>query len=132
MQETDYRTAPPGFTPQQREHFDREGYLVIENALSEKEIEGYLEVIDRCAGADPKFKPDAFYSRENIVELDPVFSALIDHPRHVGYVYDFYGELLKLHLSQFFIRPQGGWYNLWHPDGARAVPYSVYCPTLPM
>ncbi|MBV9469643.1 MAG: phytanoyl-CoA dioxygenase family protein [Abitibacteriaceae bacterium] len=132
MSENGYRVAPPGFTPTQREFFDREGYLVLEDALSEEEVGRYLEAIDRCIADDPKFAPDKFYARENIVELDRVFTALIDHPRHVGFVYDFYGELLKLHISQFFIRPHGGTYNLWHPDGARAVPYGVFAPHLPL
>ncbi len=132
MTDANYRIAPPGFTPQQREQFDREGYLVIKNAIAEDDIARYLDAIDRCTANDPKFKPDAFHARENIVELDPVFTELIDHARHVGYVYDFYGELLKMHLSQFFVRPPGGAHNLWHPDGARAVPYSVFSPSLPM
>jgi hypothetical protein len=42
-----------------------------------------------------------------------------------------FGELLKLHISQFFVRPKGGWHNLWHPDGARAVPYGVFLAVLP-
>lgn len=132
MTETDYRVAPPGFTREQREQFDRDGFLVLENALTADEVAHYVDAIDRCIAADPNFAPDKFYARENIVELDPVFSALIDHPRHVGYVYDFYGELLKLHISQFFIRPRGGSYNQWHPDGARAVPYGVFAPSLPL
>src|SRR5689334_10915416 len=123
MSDNGYRKAPPGFTPEQREQFDREGVLIIEDALTDEEINLYLDGIDRCIAQDPKFAPDKFYAREHIVELDPVFTALIDHPRHVGYVYDFYGELLKLHISQFFVRPKGGAHNQWHPDGARAVPY---------
>jgi hypothetical protein len=126
-----YRVAPPGFTPEQRAFFDREGYLILPERLSEEEIARYLEAIERHTQSDPKHDPAKFYARENIVELDPVFAGLIDHPRHVGYVYDFYGELLKLHLSQFFLRPRGGWHNMWHPDGARAVPYQVFAPDLP-
>ena len=45
---------------------------------------------------------------QNIVERDPVFANLIDNERHVGYAYDLFGELLKLHQSQFFLRPPGG------------------------
>ena len=45
-----------------------------------------------------------FFYRENIVELDPTLTDLIDHPRHVGLAYDIYGELLKLHQTQLFIR----------------------------
>lgn len=132
MQDHPYRKAPPGFTADQRDQFDREGLIVLENALTEAEIQRYVDTIDHLTAKDPKFKPDQFYSKENIVELDPVFSELIDHPRHVGFVYDFYGELLKLHVSQFFLRPRGGAYNLWHPDGARAVPYGVFSPDLPL
>jgi hypothetical protein len=127
-----YRVAPPGFTPEQRAQFDRDGYLHIQGALSEDEINTYLEAIERCLARDEAFDPGKFTAREHIVERDPVFTALIDHPRHVGFAYDFYGELLKLHISQFFLRPRGGWHNPWHPDGARAVPYGVFSPQLPM
>jgi len=62
-----------------------------------------------------------------------VFTDLIDNERHVGYAYDLFGELLKLHQSQFFLRPPGGkQYNQWHPDGARALPYGVFSPKLPL
>jgi hypothetical protein len=131
VSDSEYRIAPPGFTPEQRAQFDRDGFLMIEDALSDEEVERYLSVIDRMIAEDPKFAPDKFYSREHIVELDPVFTELIDHPRHVGFAYDMFGELLKLHISQFFVRPKGGWHNLWHPDGARAVPYGVFSPVLP-
>lgn len=132
MSEPIYRKAPPGFTPSQWEQFMREGFLVIEDALSEAEIARYLDAIERCCRADPKFDAAKFYGPENIVERDPVFTELIDHPRHVGFVYDIYGEQLKLQLSQFFIRPRASWHNLWHPDGARALPYGVFAPELPL
>ena len=71
--------------------------------------------------------------QNTIDELTAAFAALVDHPRHVGYAYDLFGELLKLHQSQFFIRPPGGErYNIWHPDGARAVPYGTFSPELPL
>ena len=127
-----YRRAPAGFTPAQRQQFDREGYLSIENALSSDEIETYLEAIDRNIAQDENFASDKFYAREHIVQRDPVFTELIDHPRHIGFAYDFFGELLKLHISQFFVRPPGGGHNAWHPDGARAVPYGVFAPHLPL
>ena len=81
----------------------KEGALVFEGALSEDEVEAYLEAIDRITKEDPKYDAGKFYGPDNIVERDPLFAALIDHPRHLGYVYDLYGELLKLHLSQFFL-----------------------------
>jgi len=132
MPEETYRLAPPGFSPEQRAQFDRDGFLHIPNALSQGEVDAYLEAIERCIASDEKFDASKFYSREHIVERDPLFTALIDHPRHVGFAYDLYGELLKLHISQFFVRPRGGWHNPWHPDGARAVPYGVFSPILPL
>ena len=61
-----------------------------------------------------------------------MFAELIDHPRHAGYMYDIYGELLILHISQVFVRPRDSKHNAWHPDGARAVPFGAYAPELPL
>lgn len=135
MSETDattYRLAPKGFSPEQWTEFMDEGLLVLENALSQDEVAYYLEAIDRVAANDTRYDPAKFYGPDNAVERDPAISELIDHPRHVGYAYDVYGELLKLHISQIFIRPRDSSYNAWHPDGARAVPYGVYCGDAPM
>ncbi len=130
MDQQTYRLAPPGFTPEQWEQFTTEGCLVVEDALSQEEIDCYLDAVGRCCAADENYDLSTFYMTENIVERDPVFAALIDHPRHVGYAYDLYGELLKLHLSQIFIRPRGGDHDHWHHDGARVVPYAVFAPNL--
>ena len=132
MSQQEYRLAPNGFTAEQWEQFTADGVIVIEDALSDEEIDRYLQAIDRYCAADAQYNPTKFCMRENIVQRDPTFAELIDHPRHVGYGYDIYGELLKLHLSQIFIRPTDGNYNHWHHDGARAVPYGVYAPELPL
>ena len=130
---SNYLLAPPGFTPEQWASFERDGIIFLEDALSPDEIQRYTDAIERVAHADPKFRADAPFARQNIVEKDPVLAELIDHPRHVGFAYDIFGEQLKLHISQFFIRPPGmSNYNLWHPDGARAVPYGVFSPRLPL
>ena len=129
-----YRLAPPGFTDQQWAQFQRDGFLVIENAIAPDDVARYLDAIDRIAHADPRHTddPSKYYARENIVELDPVFTELIDHERHLGFAYDLYGELTKLQQSQLLLRPRGGWHNLWHPDGPRATPYNVFSPDLPL
>jgi hypothetical protein len=124
--------APPGFTVAQREEFDRQGYVTIENVLSDEEIERYLEAIERHMSAESECDRSKTYVRGNIVEDDPVFTELIDHPRHVGFAYDLYGEQLKLQQSHFFVRPRGGDYNLWHPDGPRALPYGTFAPDHPL
>jgi len=132
MPDNTYRVAPKGFTSEQWGKFMEDGVLMIENALSDDQVDMYLEAIDRLSRADPTYEPGQFYGPDNVVERDPLFAELIDHPRHVGYVYDIYGELLKLHISQAFVRPRDGTHNGWHPDGARAVPYGVFAPELPL
>ncbi|MEE2658876.1 MAG: phytanoyl-CoA dioxygenase family protein [Candidatus Latescibacterota bacterium] len=128
-----YRIAPPGFTDKQWDTFCREGILFLENAISAAEIAAYNAAIDRVTAADERYVEGETYGRENVVELDHELGTLIDHPRHVGYAYDLFGELTKLHQSQIFLRPSGGKrYNMWHPDGARAVPYGVFSPQLPL
>ena len=133
MIQTSYRIAPRGFTREQWETFQRDGIIFIEDALSQDEIDIYLAAIDRVTfGADDYVEGDYFY-RENIVELEPLLAGLIDQKRHVGFAYDIYGELLKLHQSQLFIRPpQESHNNKWHPDGARALPYGVFSPEIPL
>lgn len=133
--ETDkkYRIAPPGFTQEQWRAFNDDGIIFIEDAISKDDIDMYKDTIDRVAAENSKYTPSSYLGMENIVERDPVFTGLIDHDRHVGYAYDLFGELLKLHQSQFFLRPPGGkQYNQWHPDGARALPYGVFSSKLPL
>jgi len=133
MDEKKYRLAPKGFTLKQWETFNEDGIIFIENTLSDSDIQMYRAAIDRVSLVHPKYKWGKYLGVDNIVEKDLDFSALIDHPRHVGFAYDIFGELLKLHQSQFFLRPPGGEnYNIWHPDGARALPYNVFSPTLPL
>lgn len=128
-----YRQAPTGFTETEWETFLEEGILVFENALQQEEVNELLAAVDRVAQAHEKYEPGAFLSVQNFVERDPVLANLIDHDRHVGYVYDVYGEQLKLQLSELFLRtPGGGHNNRWHPDGARALPYQIFSPVLPL
>ncbi len=132
MAEQTHRNAPPGFTEELWDAFMEEGFLAFEDALSPDEVAHYLEEADALAADDGKFRTDRTYVAGNVVERGKVWSDLIDHDRHVGFVYDVYGELLKLHISQVFIRPNGGSHNIWHPDGARGVPYGVFSPELPL
>ena len=128
-----YRRAPAGFTEAQWQTFCEDGIIMIENALSPNEVAELLAAVDRVAEADAKYTPGGFLSVQNFVERDPVLANLIDHDRHIGYAYDLYGEQLKLQLSELFLRtPGGGHNNRWHPDGARALPYQVFSPELPL
>lgn len=133
MTDSNYRTAPAGFTRAQWDTFLEDGIILIEDAIPPTEVAELVAAVDRTAVAHEKYEPGAYLSAQNFVERDPVLASLIDHDRHIGYAYDIYGELLKLQLSELFLRtPDGGRNNKWHPDGARALPYQVFSPVLPM
>ena len=48
--EQKYRPAPPGFTPEQWETFNEDGIIFIEDAISDEDIDSYIDAIDqrRC------------------------------------------------------------------------------------
>ena len=132
MTEPHYRTAPAGFTTERWAEFEDRGLIKIENALTPDEIQRYLDAIERVASADPRHEVGGSLRVEYAVERDPVFAELIDHPRHVGYMYDIFGEMLKLLRFDVRIRARSGENNAWHPDSPRATPYQVYSPRLPL
>lgn len=126
------RPAPAGFSESQWRAFERDGYLVVPDVLSPGERERYLGAIERVCEGDPEFDPARYYGRENVVELDPVLTELVDHERHVGFAYDLYGDQAKVHMSQIFVRPPRSEVTEWHRDGARIVPYDLFVPRLPL
>jgi hypothetical protein len=92
-----------------------------------------VDVIDEVALTHPGYtRGQTFAPWDGVAHLHSALASLIDHRRHVGFAYDFYGELLKLHNSQFFMRPPGKSDTKWHNDGARAVPHAVYSPDVCM
>ena len=79
MSETSYRMAPPGFTDEQWQTFETEGFIVVEDALTEALVDAYAAAVDRAAAAKPDYREGDYCGRENIVELDPLFAGLIDN-----------------------------------------------------
>lgn len=130
--DTDYRKAPDGFTRDQWDEFMDQGFLVIEDVLSQDECARYRNAIMAIAEADERYRPDAYFNVQNAVTRHRDLVDLIDRETHIGYAYDLYGELTKVHLSNVMRRPHATWRNFWHPDGARGVPYQVFSPTLPL
>ena len=87
MTDSPYRIAPPGFTDEQWETFERDGILFFEDALDTDAIDELSAAMDRVCQQSPKYQEGQTFGSENIVERDPTFAVLIDHPRHVGYAY---------------------------------------------
>lgn len=126
------RRAPAGFTIDEWELFLEQGYLMKPGVLDSETCVQLCALIDELAAADERFHPEKHFTCSNAVTRDPALAAFINRDSHIGYAYDLYGELTKVHLSQFMRRPRGTWRNFWHPDGPRAVPYQVFCGELPL
>src|SRR5260221_11378796 len=128
-----FRSPPPGFTRSQLQEFQDRGLLVVENAFRDQELEAWREAILR-AQSSAEIRADGFFTLRNFVEADPAFTDLIDHSAYVGLVYDLYGEMLKLQLSELFVRAPGGGTRpeRWHIDGPRVLPYAAFAPGAPM
>jgi ectoine hydroxylase-related dioxygenase (phytanoyl-CoA dioxygenase family) len=128
-----FRRPPPGFTPDQWREFEDRGLLVIENAFSMREMAEWHDAVLRVQRSAAT-NSDGFFTLRNFVEADPAFACLIDHPAYVGFVYDLYGEMLKLQLSELFVRApgEGARPERWHIDGPRVLPYAVFAPAAPM
>jgi hypothetical protein len=129
---TSLRPPPDGFTLCQWRTFQEDGILVVENALCDDEIERYLDAIRHVLGSERALRND-FFGMQNFIEKDRAFAELIDHPKHLGLVYDLYGEMLKLQLSELFVRPPGrARPEHWHIDGPRVLPYAAFAPKAPL
>src|SRR5689334_9409369 len=128
-----FRRPPPGFEPSQWQTFEQRGILVVENAYGDHELAVWTQAVLR-AQASAGATADGFFTLRNFVEADPAFASLIDHPAHLGLVYDLYGEMLKLQLSELFVRAPGSGARpeRWHIDGPRTLPYAVFAPGAPM
>jgi hypothetical protein len=126
------RRAPQGFSASLWRTFQERGILVIEDAFSDHEIERYLDAIRRVQGREGA-NAEQFFTTQNFIEKDDSFSSLIDHPSHLGLVYDLYGEMLKLQLSELFVRPpDAARPERWHIDGPRVLPYAAFAPKAPL
>ncbi len=126
------RRAPPGFSLEQWREFEARGLLVIENAYSAHEVGIWRAAVERLQARAESAA--GFFTLRNFVEADAAFAGLIDHPAHVGLVYDLYGEMLKLQLSELFVRAPGAGARpeRWHIDGPRVLPYAALAPGAPM
>jgi hypothetical protein len=127
-----FRMAPFGFSKEQWGIFERDGILIVPDALRPDEVSMYLNAAQECLRRYPKYSPQNTWKILDLVREHPVFRDLIDHERHVGYAYDIYGDQLRLAQADLFVRPRQGVINHWHVDGPRAVPYRAFSPELPL
>jgi ectoine hydroxylase-related dioxygenase (phytanoyl-CoA dioxygenase family) len=125
------RFAPRGFTVEQWSDFNRDGILVIPDALDRHEIGAYCDAVSACT-ARRSFRSGHTQKIQDLVRHHSLFRDLVDHERHVGYAYDLYGDQLRLGQMDLFLRPPRSVVNNWHVDGPRALPYRAFSPLLPL
>ena len=126
-------------TPQQEKDFDEKGYIILEDFLTQEELDRLLSAIDdvkvrvrRAEGSGPN---DPFTIRNALAQHE-AFLDLIDHPKMLPLVVDAIGWNVQIRTTHLDYRPpypkglkpgeigvgdgddqKAGYNNLgWHPD----------------
>ncbi len=118
-------------TEEQRDHFEQQGYLVVENALDSEMLGRLLEAGDRVDARNRKDRAlgsnEIMANFRTIVE-DDIFLDLLDCPKTFPLIWDILGWNVQHYISHLIYYPpepkdketlQGGG---WHQDGGRPVP----------
>ena len=115
-----------GLTDAEREAFERDGYFMVEDALSASQVERLTEIVDRIyereadqsAGADGKL----FYG--DFIPDSPLFLDLVDYPKILPKVWDILGWNIYLYHAHLIVTPPSGQPANdetfgWHQDSGR-------------
>lgn len=117
-------------TAAQRDFFDQEGYLVIENAL-DAEMIGRLTAaadrVDRRERRTRKLGDHGVLSKFRAIVEDDVFLELLDWPRTFPLIWDILGWNVQHYISHLIYYPpepdgEPNRRRHWHQDGGRPVP----------
>ena len=124
----DRRCLKYRLTDDERAFFDKNGYLMIEDALSKEKTRELLKATDwvdvkeRKAGRAEKL--GRVHSRE-FLESDIAFANLVTHPRTFPKVWDILGWNIHLYLAHLDVTPPDppesdrGMGLSWHQDSGR-------------
>lgn len=103
-------------TPEERNFFQTNGYLVVPDALSPQTIESLNGAIDRCGHGQ-----GGFFNRMDFLSLDNAFLELIDTPKVFAKICGFLGWNVWVNHTHYNIRPPGvrdqPYDYHWHRDG---------------
>ena len=122
-------TLAPAWAPMtddQRNQFDRDGYLILRGVLSADEVARYGGALDRVyAEADQagELAADRSLHRLSAVTSCPDLAGLIDHPSTFPFVWSMLGWNVHIYHSHLDVHPQvtvqkpDFWH--WHQDGGR-------------
>lgn len=120
-------------TDEQRISFEANGYLVIPDALSPHDLARIREAADRAERewrGDPGRlgeRGDRLQSVQAIIEYDPLFLDLMEHPRIFPIVREVLGDDVAMIDNDYYISPPTdapAAHNAWHFDEGLAGVYS--------
>ncbi len=102
-------------TPEEKFQFDLQGYLVVKDVLSARELEELSSEADRRY---PDSNPKNKYTDGPVSTWGKPFQNLMDHPKVVPYLIDLIGPYFRLdHDYCIFMREGGGNLNLHGGEG---------------
>ena len=113
-----------GLTPDQRERFERDGYLVVEDVLEPEHVNQLTEAVDRVWAAHRDTPPVAGAEALHLLAFvgrDPRFLELLDHEPILRLVVDLLGWNVFMHHCHLDVHPPlrgpspARW--MWHQDG---------------
>jgi len=113
-------------TAAQREAFDRDGFLLVEGALSSEEVARYQAALDQAyerEAAAGRLGPDGAMHKLSAVTNCPEAVGLIDHPVAFPLVWSVIGWNIHVYHSHLDVhppirRPKPPRFE-WHQDGGR-------------
>jgi ectoine hydroxylase len=117
-------------TDEQRDFFDQEGYLIVEDALDADMIARLTEVGDRVDLQEREhlgLEPNQLLSKFRTIIEDDLFLELLDWPKTFPLIWDILGWNVQHYISHLIYYPPeredpGNPPNVWHQDGGRPVP----------
>lgn len=121
-------------TPEQKQQYENDGFVIVENALSAEEVAEVGRVTDEYIAAargvtqhDDTYDLEDEHTPENprvrrLKEPDrlhPVYARLVSHPRIVGALQDLWGPNVRFQFSKLNMKSAGfGAAVEWHQDWA--------------
>ncbi len=82
-------------TPEEIFRFDLEGYLVVKNVLTHKEIDRLNEIADRFY-SDERYPDTGVRRSSRVSRWDPYCQRLFDHPRLIPYLVALLGTKFRI------------------------------------
>ena len=110
--------------------FQRDGYLVIPNALGKDELARLLEAVDRLDERERgrlELARGDMMSRFSVIRFDPAFLELVSWVRTFPKVWGILGWNIQLYISHLVVYPPETWGGqqcrapVWHQDSGRPV-----------